>query len=260
MSISDIPQWMYIVSGIIGCGAVVAVFVFLRRTCPANQALVINGTNPTPRIRFRSAWVIPPFMVARPVDLSPKTMTLTMSGRQGLHCTDYQKIDLTVTYALQVIAEEAAVLEFISRFGAAASFAGDDSCGPGRSAASKSYHDFFQSNYRTAFTDIVRGYALKDVTAHPEILVQEFMAVYGGDSNGVRLSDMKVTSCTPTALDQYDPKNMLDAKGLPLRTKTVTDQQQRDNDETVEAAMAAAQKATKPEEYVAAIRQLGFES
>ena len=101
----------------IGLGVLGALVLVMRcrKSCPPQQALVVYHSRLQPRISFSGAVVVPPMMKAAFVDLSPKVLRLNVTGANGAHCADYQKVDIVVSYQLRVGADERGTA-FIDRF------------------------------------------------------------------------------------------------------------------------------------------------
>jgi uncharacterized membrane protein YqiK len=184
----------------VGLGAVL-LWRGLRRA-GADEALISwRGESPG-RVRFGRAWTWAVLGRMETLDLSVRRVVVERRGRQGLSCRDGLRVDVRATFLVKVERREADVLRVAREVGR------------DRVRSPEALLALLEERLAGALEASVATFTLDELLADRGLFVDHVGVELGDELLGFRLERLSLGRLEQTPLDQLDPTNVQDARGI----------------------------------------------
>jgi uncharacterized membrane protein YqiK len=180
-----------------------------RRAGPGEALVIERGAAPT-RVRFGSALVLPMVQRAEVLDLSVRKVVVERRGRQGLSCRDGIRVDVRATFLVKVERTEEAVLRVAREVGCA------------RANRPEEVRALLEERFACALANSASTFNFDELLADRGLFIDHVMVEVGDELLGFKLERMSLGRLEQTPLDQLDPTNVLDARGILKLTERAT--------------------------------------
>lgn len=187
--------------------AVIGVLAWLarnvRRVTPGT-ALVVHGMGDRgARVHLDgAALVLPVVQRADVIDLSIQPIELDHRGKDGLSCKDGIRADVKTTFLLRVNPTIEDVLSVAQSVGCA------------RATDRATLEQLFTAKFSEALKIVAGQLDFEHLHAERDKFRDQVMVTIGPSLNGYRLDDVAIDYLEQTPLEQLDPHNVLDARGI----------------------------------------------
>lgn len=182
-------------------GIVVLVARFYRKV-DQGTALIINTTKSEPKVTFSGGVVLPIFYRAEVMDISVKTIEIHRAGSDGLICRDNIRADIKVAFFLRVNKTHDDVLRVAQAIGCA------------RASHQETLELLFAAKFSEALKTVGKKLDFEMLYEERDHFKDQIIEVIGKDLNGYILDDAAIDYLEQTQLDQMDPDNILDSRGI----------------------------------------------
>ena len=176
---------------------------------PPNHALVINRMNRV-EVSRTAALVAPIVHRAELMDVSLKAMKIECVGRNGISCRDDIRADLRASFTLRVGSSAEDVLRVASQIGCA------------RASDESTIDELFRGRFSEALESVAKTLSFEQLIEQREEFGEHVLEQIGEDLQGYRLEGLAIESLTQTPVEQLDPNNILDARGIRKLTESTT--------------------------------------
>jgi uncharacterized membrane protein YqiK len=172
------------------------------RVVPSGRALIITGSQQSPRVSFTSALVLPLVQRGELIDLSVKKIVIDRRGKEGLSCRDGIRADLEATFLIRVnpLAED--ILKVAQ------------SLGVERAGDQATLESLFTATFSEALKLVARRLDFEELYSLRDEFRDQVLQVIGADLNGFVIDHLAIDSLRQTPLEQLDPNDILDAQGI----------------------------------------------
>lgn len=227
-------------------GAVVVLLVvpvvgmaMARVRVDSGWVLVVNKLS-TIEVSFTSALVLPIVHRYERMDISLKTVTLDRRGSDGLVCGDKIRADVAAKFFVRVNKLPEDVLKVAQAIGCAR--AGDPAV----------LEELFVAKFAEALKTVAAQLDFEELHRNRDQFRDRVLEVIGEDLNGYVLDDLSIDHLEQTPIDQLDPGNILDAKGI----KKVVETTERRKLERVQIEADARKRRLELEAAVADLERV----
>ncbi len=187
---------------VVGLVAVVVLILRLGFRKPATgTALIISGGGPT-RVVFERTFVVPLLHTVEVIDISVRTITIELRGREGISCRDHIRADVRATFVVAIHRHPEDV------FKAAASV------GHARVGDPAALRELFAGKFVDGLRTVAKTLDFEELVAKRNDFKDELIEVIGRDLGGFILDDVALESIEQTPISQLDPDDILDAEGI----------------------------------------------
>ncbi|ATB44183.1 hypothetical protein CYFUS_009670 [Cystobacter fuscus] len=201
-----------VLCAVLGVAGVCALVLGCYRRAREGEALVlVRGGEPT-RVRFGGTWVWPVVERAEVLDLSVRKVVVERRGGQGLSCRDGIRVDLRATFLVKVPRDEAGVLRVAREVGCA------------RANQPGEVHALLEERFACALAQSVSTFNFDELVADRGLFIDHVGVEVGTELLGFRLERMSLGRLEQTPLDQLDPTNVVDARGIQKLTERASQQ------------------------------------
>ncbi|MET0404160.1 MAG: SPFH domain-containing protein [Cystobacter sp.] len=191
-----------ILCGVVGGVGVCALLLRSYRRVGADEALVLlRGGEPT-RVCRERGWGWPLLYQTRVLDLSVRKVLVERRGRRGLSCRDGIRVDVRATFLVGVPRTEAAVLRVAREVGC------ERARQPGAVQA------LLEERLAGGLAHSVGTFNFDELVADRSLFIDHVGVEVGDDLWGFRLERLSLGRLEQTPLDQLDPTNEQDARGI----------------------------------------------
>jgi uncharacterized membrane protein YqiK len=169
------------------------------------QALLRNRAylGSTPReVFFDLATIIPALDTYDILDLSIQPLKVELRGQEGVHCKDSIRADVTATFLLKVPRNGHAVTMAAQHVGCSGLSDPD------------TLRTIFEGKFIEAIKTTFTRLDYEALRIKRDDVRDCIIEVIGKDLNGFHLEDASIEGLEQTPLEQLDPENILDAKGI----------------------------------------------
>lgn len=151
---------------------------------------------------FDRAFVIPALDTHEIVNLSTQTVTVSLLGREGVHCRDNIRADVKATLQVRIPRDPESVLQVAQNLGC--------------SGASDplTLERLFLGKLTEALRVVLRQVDFEEGLSKRETVRDEVIKVLGCDLDGFQLQDLSLEYLEQTPLEALDPDNILDAAAI----------------------------------------------
>ncbi|QRK11587.1 hypothetical protein JQX13_16825 [Archangium violaceum] len=184
------------------CAASGGVLLRCYRRVGPGEALVIERGRGRARVRFGSALVLPVVERAEVLDLSVRKVVVERRGRQGLSCQDGIRVDVRATLWVKVEPEEEGVLRVAREVGSA------------RANKPEGLQGLLEERFARALANSASTFDFEELLADRSLFIDHVMMEVGSELLGFKLERMSLGRLEQTPLDQLDPTNEQDARGI----------------------------------------------
>ncbi|WNG41219.1 hypothetical protein F0U61_51660 [Archangium violaceum] len=191
-----------ILLAITGVAATCGVLLKSYRRVGPGAALVIARGGGRARVRFGSAVVLPVVERAEELDLSVRKVVVERRGRQGLSCQDGIRVDVRATLLVKVEREEEGVLRVAREVGCA------------RANKPEAVQALLEERLASALADSASTFNFDELLADRSLFIDHVMMELGSELLGFKLERLSLGRLEQTPLDQLDPTNVQDARGI----------------------------------------------
>lgn len=168
---------------------------------PEGHVIVINSTKGT-SVAFDRALVMPVVHRAEIMDIRPAVVTIRRSGKDGVLCQDGIRADVELEFSVKVGGTTEDVLKVAGSVGCL------------RATNAGTLHDLFAAKFSEAVTTVLAAQPFEAAIANQNTVRDTILQESGSDLNGYHLEDLAVVELAQTPIDQLDPTNLIDAKGI----------------------------------------------
>ena len=202
---------LLVLFGVTGaCLACAGVLRLCYRRVGAGEALVIErGTRPT-RVSLGNALVLPVLQRAEVLDLSVRKVVVERRGKQGLSCMDGIRVDVRATFLVKVGRREEDVLRVAREVGCA------------RANRPEELQALLEERFVCSLANAVSTFNFDELLADRGLFIDHVVMEAGSDLLGFQLERMSLGRLEQTPLDQLDPTNVMDARGIQKLTERAT--------------------------------------
>ena len=156
----------------------------------------------TPQVFFDKANIVPALDVYDIMDISIKTVPISLLGREGVHCRDNIRADVQATIYVKVPRNAENVLLVAQTVGCA------------RASNPETLKQLFSGKLTEAFRIVLKKLDFEEALAKLDAVRENIIQVVGVELNGFHLQDLSIESFEQTPLEKLDPANILDAEGI----------------------------------------------
>jgi uncharacterized membrane protein YqiK len=171
------------------------------RKVDQGRALIINKMNRT-EVTFSGGVVLPVFHRAEFMDLSVKTIDINRCGKAGVICQDSIRADMKVTFFVRVNQTMDDVLQVARLIGCA------------QASDQRTIEELFAAKFSEALDAVGKQLDFEQLYTQRDSFKDEIMKVIGRDLNGYVLDDVAIAYLEQTPIEDLDPNNILDARGI----------------------------------------------
>ena len=202
------------------------------------QALIINDTTSTPKVKFTGGIVLPIIHRKEIMKISTITMEVARKGTEGLICKDNIRADIIVAFYIRVNELATDVLKVAKAVGVA------------RASDKEAVEQLFNAKFSEALKTVGKSMDFVSLFEDREKFRQAIVEVIGEDLNGYHLEDVAIDYLEQTPLKDLKSDNILDAEGIKKITQLtsehniVTNQIQRDTALEIQKKDATAKEAS----------------
>jgi uncharacterized membrane protein YqiK len=204
------PSVLLVLAGAVvvclACGVLVRNY---RRVGPG-EALLIGGAGAPTRVCFGGALVLPVVHQAEVLDLSARKVVVERRGRQGLSCRDGIRVDVRATFLVKVERRERDVLRVAREVGCA------------RANRPEEVQGLFEEQFASVLADAASTFNFDELVADRSLFIDHVRVDVGHELLGFTLERVSLGRLEQTPLDQLDPTNVLDARGILKLTERAT--------------------------------------
>ncbi len=172
-------------------------------------ALVVS-TPAAVRVSFTGAPVLPIVHRAEIVDLRVKAVVIERDGRVGLVCRDDIRANVTATFHVRVNNTHEDVRRVSSLVGCE------------RAVDPVTLEELFVAKFAESLKIVFRQYDFEQLADERDRVREQVIEVVGNDLSGYVLDDLALDRIEQTPIDQLDPNNIMDAKGIRKIVETTT--------------------------------------
>lgn len=184
------------------CAACGGVLLKSYRRVGPGEALVIERGRGSVRVSFGSALVLPMVERAEVLDLSVRKVVVERRGRQGLSCQDGIRVDVRATLLVKVEPVEEGVLRVAREVGCA------------RANKPEEVQALLEERFARALESSASTFNFDELLADRSLFIDHVMMEVGSELLGFKLERMSLGRLEQTPLDQLDPTNVQDARGI----------------------------------------------
>ena len=200
------------------------------------HALVV-GKLGTTSVHFGRAFVVPYLHRAEVVDLRVKTIRVDRRGKDALSCRDGIRVDLVADFQVRVDPTAEGVLAVANTFGAA------------RTSDAAAIEELFHGKFASVLAATAKHYEFEQLDEERGKFRQEVIEEIGTDLGGFVLDDLSIVTLEQAPIEQYDPDNILDARGL-----------QKVRELTLDRKMRAAERESQCRELLIRLERIEAEA
>jgi uncharacterized membrane protein YqiK len=203
------------------------------------QALIRNrahlGSRPA-EVFFDRAYIVPAFDIYEVLDLSIQTLQVSLRGREGVHCRDNLRADVSATMHLKVPHSPECVILAAQQVGCSGV------------SDPKRLRTLFEGKFLEAIKLTFKQLDFEEILIKRDQVRDSVIDVIGVDLNGFQLEDVSLESIEQTPIEQLDPENILDAEGITKITDRTATQHVATNKirRTAEKQVAHLEKGQTP--------------
>ncbi|MFP2905483.1 SPFH domain-containing protein [Pyxidicoccus sp. 3LFB2] len=177
-----------------------------------HEALVVNGPQGV-RVHLRRGAVVPPFLHrAEVMDLSTRTLELTLKGAQSLQCQDNLRADVRARFLLRITPTVEDVTKVALTLGVA------------KANSPEVLRELFEARCSEALRGVGRAMGFEEWLRRQDEFRDQVVRWMGKDLLGFTLEDVNLEEFAATPLSFYDSSNILDAEGIRRITEVTTHQ------------------------------------
>ncbi|GAA3726429.1 SPFH domain-containing protein [Salinactinospora qingdaonensis] len=192
--------------GVVCVIAIVLVYLFnyVFYTAKEDEALIIHrhAKPAEPEVSFTRA-VLPRFLdKADRVDLSPKRIEISRSGREGMLCRDGIRADITITFSLRVNHTAEDVIK-------AASLQYDTGA-----STQQRLEETFHGGFHDALKAVGAQFDFLELLNNPDEFRDRLLSALDTDLSGYVITETVVTHLEQSPLSHLDEDNIVDAAGV----------------------------------------------
>ena len=206
----EFPVETPLLSVLAGVTGALALGVGVLRACyrraGAGEALLIERGERT-RVCFGGARVWPVLDRAEVLDVSVRKVVVERRGRQGLSCQDGIRVDIRATFLVKVERSEEAVLRVAREVGCE------------RANRPEEIQALLEERFACALANAASTFNFDELLADRSLFIDHVMMEAGGELLGFKLERMSLGRLEQTPLDQLDPTNLQDARGIQKLTE-----------------------------------------
>jgi len=183
-------------------------FLFLasrwRKKAEHGQALIVTGGNKGIAVSFNYAWVIPILHKLEIMDISRKSFSIERKEKEGLICKDYLRVDIKMTFVVQIEPSFKSVKMVAQNFGVK------------RVNDVNTPRQLFEAKFAEAMKSIAKEFDLLDLHQQQKEFKKEVVLEIGAleDFFGYCLESVTIDYLNSTPIEFLDPNNILDAQAL----------------------------------------------
>jgi uncharacterized membrane protein YqiK len=221
----------------LACGVLLTCY---RRVGPG-EALILEVAGAPTRVCFGGALVLPVVHRAEVLDLSARKVVVERRGRQGVSCRDGIRVDIRATFLVKVERRESDVLRVAREVGC------------GRANRSEEVLGLFEEQFASALASAASTFDFDELVRDRSLFIDHVKMEVGHELLGFKLERMSLGRLEQTPLDQLDPTNMQDARGILKLTERATrlaieTSEQLRHGEWMEQREREARQGRRPEE------------
>lgn len=167
----------------------------------SGQALIRSGIGGN-KVSFSGIMAIPVFHKLEVMDITQQILLVDLSGTRGVFTQDSIRVDLKAQFTVCVNATERDVQLVAINIGAK------------RASDPETIRDLFQASFEEAIKHVLAHIEFLEIQSNMDRIKMMILQEIGGDLSGYSLMSMAIEYIQQTPLDQLDPHNILDAKGI----------------------------------------------
>lgn len=203
------PALVSVVFGVVAM-SVVGVLLWRYRRVGPGEALVVERAGARTRVCFGGGLVLPRVEKAEVLDLSARRVVVERRGRQGLSCRDGIRVDVRATFLVKVERSEEAVLRVAREVGC------------GRANREGEVQGLFEERFACVLASAASTFNFDELVGDRGLFIEHVMMEVGNELLGFKLEKVSLGKLEQTPLDQLDPTNVLDARGILTLTERAT--------------------------------------
>lgn len=203
---------LFAIAGAVAAGGVccaVALKMTYRRVGSGEALVIEQGAKPT-RVIFGGGVVWPMLHRAEVLDLSVRKVVVERRGGQGLSCRDGIRVDVRATFLVKVERKPEDVLRVAREVGCA------------RANRSEEVQALLEERFACALANSASTFNFDELLADRSLFIDHVRVELGTELLGFTLERMSLGRLEQTPLDQLDPTNVLDARGILKLTERAT--------------------------------------
>lgn len=206
-------------------------------------ALIVNTTQPIPRVTFTGALVYPIIHKQELMRISLITLEIDRRGKDGLICADNMRADITVAFYLRVNETQEDVLKVAKSIGAS------------RASDKDAVNELFNAKFSEALKTVGKQIEFVKLFENRQDFREKIIEVIGNDLNGYVLEDVAIDYLEQTPKSSLDPSNILDAEGIRKITELTAAQNIRTNVFARDEELAIKKKNVETKEAMLALER-----
>jgi uncharacterized membrane protein YqiK len=176
----------------------------------AGEALVVEQAGAPTRVCFGGAPVLPVVQRAEVLDLSARKVVVERRGRQGLSCRDGIRVDVRATFLVKVERRPEDVLRVAREVGCA------------RANRVEEVQALLEERFACVLANAASTFNFDELVGDRSLFIDHVMMEAGDELLGFKLEKVSLGRLEQTPLDQLDPTNVLDARGILKLTERST--------------------------------------
>lgn len=167
----------------------------------AHEALVLSGARGV-AVRFGPILVPPIVARAEVMDLRLVAVSIQRRGIEAIRCRDGVRADVEAVFFVVPKRTEADVRALAA------------SVGCSKASDPAVVEELFLARFSEALEAVFERRSFHDALSQQRAVCDELVEHLGADLQGYRLDHIALASVGPTPTDVYDPRDLLDARGL----------------------------------------------
>lgn len=195
------PLVLIVVVGVLSALYVFGLAANTYRRPAAHEALVVRSPAKT-SVSMDATLVLPALMKTDVVDTSVHTLCIERSGGAGLSCKDCIRADVSVVFYLRVRRTEQAVLQVAQALG------GEKARDP------ETLQELFEPKFVEAMKKVAKQRIFEQLYDQRRQFGQQLFEQLRDNTEAYVLQKVVVERLEPTSPDDYDPEDILDARGF----------------------------------------------
>lgn len=194
-----------VVAGALAALVVVAGLVVWRcfHRVVSGTALIVSRPSGPPVVCFEGGRLVVPIVQrAEVIDLTSKTVRIVRRGADGLSCQDGIRADVEACFLVRIEPKAESVLRVAGSLGCV------------RASDAATVQELFQAKCEDVLRAVARRFEFDALVCERERFRDEVIEVLSVELSGFVLEDLVLERLEQTPIDQLNPDNVLDARGI----------------------------------------------